>query len=260
MPFTDWDPIVRASVFGAVFLVPLLAVLWVWYDTSGKTDSGRWYWRLVISALVVLTAPAVVLAAANLDVSQRDLMKIFGWLAIGSGGLAVLGVLGYGVWGRTPLPVVDEPASADFAYQAFEPGPADPPFEAQTLASAPTALVAPTVVAPAPSQANAGAYLFVKSGPDQGRQFPVAGQVTIGRSARCGVTLADSRVSSEHAQLKREGASYVYLDLKSTNGSYLRVEGREERLRSSQALVDGDEIRVGETVLQFISTPKGNSR
>jgi pSer/pThr/pTyr-binding forkhead associated (FHA) protein len=84
--------------------------------------------------------------------------------------------------------------------------------------------------------------------------------VTIGRGAECGITLADSKVSAEHAQLKREGSSYVYLDLKSTNGSFLIIEGREERLRSSQALMDGDEIRLGQTVLKFIRVQEGGRR
>jgi len=40
--------------------------------------------------------------------------------------------------------------------------------------------------------------------------------------------------------------------LKSTNGSFLIIEGREERLRIQPALMDGDEIRLGQTVLKFI--------
>jgi hypothetical protein len=266
VPFIEWDPLVRASVFGAVFLVPLLAVLWVWYDTTGRTDPGRWRWRLVATTLVLLTTPAVALGAANLDVSRHDLMRSFGWVAIGSGSMALLCVLAFAIWGRSGGEDDEFLAASDLAapapMPAARPTPAPARFEAATLAGPAAKPVpqvtlgaAPGATAPATSgRDEAGAYLFVKSGPNHGRQFAIGSQVTIGRTARCGVALDDPRVSSEHGQLKRDGSNYVYLDLKSTNGSFLLVAGREERLRTSQVLVDGDEIRVGQTVLQFIRT------
>ncbi|MGA3057383.1 MAG: FHA domain-containing protein [Candidatus Limnocylindrales bacterium] len=260
MPFVGWDPIVRASVFGGVFLVPLVAVLWLWYDSSGRADSARWYWRLILTALVLLTTPAVALGAANLDSSQQDLMKICGWLAIASGGVTIIGVLAYAVWGRAPQEDLSDDVAGDYAAELAQPAGSMEPL---TLTAPENATVAaPQTPAPAPAARSGpvGAYLFVKSGADQGRQFPVGNQVTIGRATSCGITLADARVSSEHAQLKREGGSYVYLDLKSTNGSFLIVEGREERLRSSQALVDGDEVRLGQTVLKFIRVQEGGGK
>jgi hypothetical protein len=263
MPFVDWNPLVRASVFGAVFLVPLIAVLWLWYNSSGRVDAARWYWRLILTALVVLTVPAVVLGAANLDVSQQDLMKVAGWLAIGSGGVTLLGVLAYAVWGRVSSEEASDDELGDYAAGIEQPfDPIEPP----TLSSPETVTMpGPTFQAPAPPAPPApsgpvGAYMFVKSGADKGRQFAVGNQITIGRGTNCGIKLEDSRISSEHAQLKREGSSYVYLDLKSTNGSFLIVEGREERLRSSQALVDGDEVRVGQTVMKFIRVQEGGKR
>jgi hypothetical protein len=262
MPFTGWDPIVEAVFFGCVFLVPLIAVLWLWYDSSGRIGSGRWFWRLVLTAVVVLTIPAVALGAARLD-NMDNAMAMFGWLAIACGGLAILGVLAYAIWGRSPMEEYERELGEDYggAY-------AQPPMEPMTLTAPETVTVAapPTTLAPPPAPVPAaptgpiGAYLFVKTGADQGHQYPVGNQVTIGRGSGCGIVLADSRVSSEHGQLKRQGDSYVYLDLKSTNGSFLIVEGREERLRTSQALVDGDELRVGQTVLKFIRVAEGSRR
>jgi hypothetical protein len=40
----------------------------------------------------------------------------------------------------------------------------------------------------------------------------------------------------------------------------LQMGEREERLRESHTLGDSDEIRMGETVLQFIRTPRGGKR
>ena len=119
---------------------------------------------------------------------------------------------------------------------------------------------APTVVAGPPSRSASGAHLFVKSGPDQGRLFPLADLVTVGRSAGCGIRLADPHISSRHAQLKREEAAYVYLDLRSSSGSFLQVGGGEQLLRAAHTCADNDQIRLGETVLQFIRTPHGGKR
>jgi len=266
MPFSAWDQIVRAVFFGVVFLVPLVAVLWLWYDSSGRIGSGRWFWRLLLTAVVILTVPAVALGAANLDNTQRDLLRVFGWLAIASGGVAILGVLAYAVWGRSPMEEYSEDQDGDYVDGLAQPAPFPEPMtltapEPVTLAGSPTTTLAAPAPAPRPASSGPiGAYLFVKSGADQGHQFPVGNQVTIGRGASCGIALADSKVSSEHGQLKRQGDSYVYLDLKSTNGSFLVVEGREERLRSSQALVDGDELRIGSTVLKFIRVQEGGKR
>lgn len=132
------------------------------------------------------------------------------------------------------------------------------------VAMAPTLVAsrpeAPTVVSGRPSRTASGAHMFVKSGPDQGRLFPLTDLVTIGRSAGCDVRLADPHISARHAQLKREDASYVYLDLRSSSGSFLQMGAREERLRDAHTLGDNDEIRIGETVLQFIRTPRGGKR
>jgi pSer/pThr/pTyr-binding forkhead associated (FHA) protein len=137
-------------------------------------------------------------------------------------------------------------------------------MDAGSGAAAPTVAAAgaeaPTVVTGPPSRSAAGAHLFVKSGPDQGRLFPLADLVTVGRSAGCDIRLADPHVSSRHAQLKREAAAYVYLDLRSSSGSFLQVGGGEQLLRAAHTFADNDQIRLGETVLQFIRTPHGGKQ
>jgi hypothetical protein len=266
MPFQSWDPIVEAVFFGCAFLLPLVAVLWVWYDSSGRIGSGRWFWRFFLTALVLFTTPAVALGAAHLDHSMDDVMSAFGWTAIASGCVAILGVVAYAIWGRSPMEEYRDEAPVDRA-----PGHAPPvktakaaqtvqPTAATTPPAAQPAMPAAPVPAPPRAPAPTGPYLLVKTGADRGRQFPIGNKATIGRAAGCDITLADNRVSAEHGQLERQGDSYVYLDLKSTNGSFLVVEGREERLLTGQALVDGDEVRLGGTVLRFVRTPEGGKR
>jgi len=81
-----------------------------------------------------------------------------------------------------------------------------------------------------------------------GRQFPLqAGRNTIGRDgSRCQVVLDDPTVSSEHAAIVFEHGRFVLYDLASTNGTFLN----DQRIQR-QMLYDGDEIRLGNSVLVF---------
>ena len=71
-------------------------------------------------------------------------------------------------------------------------------------------------------------------------------RVVIGRSRDCDVTLDDANVSRRHAELRREGASWVVADLGSTNG--VKVNGRRVQ---EQPLSPGDEITLGLERLTF---------
>jgi hypothetical protein len=70
--------------------------------------------------------------------------------------------------------------------------------------------------------------------------------VTLGRAGDCQVVLADPTVSKRHAELRREGTDVVIVDLGSTNGTKVNGTGVRER-----ALADGDEIRIGATLMRF---------
>jgi hypothetical protein len=80
-----------------------------------------------------------------------------------------------------------------------------------------------------------------------GRRVGIADEVvTIGRLPECAVVLDDPNVSRRHAQLRREGAEVVLVDLGSTNGTKVNgVTVREHRL------APGDVISVGTTTLRF---------
>ncbi|HVE98540.1 MAG TPA: DUF3662 and FHA domain-containing protein [Mycobacteriales bacterium] len=70
--------------------------------------------------------------------------------------------------------------------------------------------------------------------------------LVIGRGSDADVRVSDSGVSRRHAELRREGDDFVFVDLGSTNGSL--VNGRRaERVRLS----GGDRIQLGRTTLVF---------
>lgn len=110
----------------------------------------------------------------------------------------------------------------------------------------------PQVVAPAGQPAGQpAAWLAGRAGgPLAGHRFLLSepGNV-LGRAPDCQVALPpdDVLASRHHAEVRREGFRYVLRDLGSLNGTF--VNGA--RVTASHALVDGDEVLVGSTVLRF---------
>lgn len=72
-------------------------------------------------------------------------------------------------------------------------------------------------------------------------------RITIGRSARNDVCIADPFASRVHAEVRREGDRYVLQDLGSANGTYYN----DARLVAPVDLTNGGRIRIGETVIEF---------
>jgi len=82
---------------------------------------------------------------------------------------------------------------------------------------------------------------------DDGRRVEIGEQaLSVGRMPECDVALSDSNVSRKHAEIRRQGAGFVVVDLGSTNGT--RVNGAQVKQR---LLNNGDEITVGSTRLRF---------
>jgi hypothetical protein len=80
-----------------------------------------------------------------------------------------------------------------------------------------------------------------------GRRVPLGEQpLVIGRNADCGIVVADARASRQHAEIRAQGNGFVVHDLDSMNGTL--VNGTAVR---EHPLTDGDEVRLGNTVLRF---------
>jgi hypothetical protein len=82
---------------------------------------------------------------------------------------------------------------------------------------------------------------------DDGREFWVDGEATLGRGAACTIPLSgDTFVSQVHARVvDRDGRLWVE-DLGSTNGTF--VNGK--RIGDAVRVRRGDHLQVGETVLE----------
>jgi len=72
-------------------------------------------------------------------------------------------------------------------------------------------------------------------------------RAVIGRSKDCDIQISDPNVSRRHAEVRREGESFVVVDLDSTNG--IEVDGkRVKRLE----LTEGSRFTIGSTEAVFI--------
>jgi DNA-binding winged helix-turn-helix (wHTH) protein len=73
------------------------------------------------------------------------------------------------------------------------------------------------------------------------------GENVIGRDPDAPVRIDAPGVSRRHARILAEGGRFTLEDLGSKNGTYVR----DQRLSSSAELADGDEFRLGQTLLVF---------
>jgi len=78
-----------------------------------------------------------------------------------------------------------------------------------------------------------------------GQEFPLTqAPIIVGRQSDCTIVLADPQVSRQHASISFQGGRYVVQDLGSANGTYIN----ERRVTAPQALRNGDELRLGNTI------------
>jgi len=101
------------------------------------------------------------------------------------------------------------------------------------------------------------------SGPDRPCLVVIAGaelgqtadldrdQVELGRGDQCGLVVNSDLVSRHHATVLRVEGRHVIRDENSTNGTFVN----DERVSGSVLLSDGDQIRIGRTVIKYTRSP-----
>ena len=94
-------------------------------------------------------------------------------------------------------------------------------------------------------------HILVREGKAAAYDFELKHKVTvIGRGTDTDVRLTDQSVSRRHAEIRVANGATMLNDLQSTNGT--TVNGVAV---TTKALSDGDEIRLGETVLTYHAPP-----
>jgi two-component system cell cycle response regulator len=93
------------------------------------------------------------------------------------------------------------------------------------------------------------ACLVVIYGQRMGTRFPVkAGELLIGRSSQAHLQIDHESVSRRHARVMSTEGRIEISDMGSTNGTYVNDE-----IVTSRELSDGDLIKVGRTILKYLS-------
>jgi len=89
-------------------------------------------------------------------------------------------------------------------------------------------------------------FLRYQPGGADRQKIPIGNQLVIGRTADCGLIIDDPAASRHHVEIVREGDSFFWKDLKSSNGT--QVNG----IRKSGGLLHpGDRFQIGNTVVIF---------
>jgi len=72
--------------------------------------------------------------------------------------------------------------------------------------------------------------------------------VQMGRGSENTIVLENDSVSRRHCRIEKRGRNYYLMDLESTNGSYVNDE-----LCKEMQLRRGDQLKIGDTILKFLS-------
>src|SRR5262249_41365250 len=89
-------------------------------------------------------------------------------------------------------------------------------------------------------------------------RIPERGELVVGRSDECALTLEDGKLSRRHGVFRCRGSgasrTVEYVDLGSLNGSFVG----DRRLDPSEPVVltDGDAVKIGQTVLVLQGAPR----
>ena len=99
------------------------------------------------------------------------------------------------------------------------------------------------------------ASLFVIRGRDQGRRFELEEDAsTLGRDQNNAIQLHDGEVSRKHAELRRDANTFLLIDLKSSNGTFVNAESVERC-----ELKNGDRVQIGRTLMIFTGAEQESS-
>ncbi|MGB5284923.1 MAG: GGDEF domain-containing protein [Polyangiales bacterium] len=91
--------------------------------------------------------------------------------------------------------------------------------------------------------------IYAPSSKQLGKRFSLAdGEIRIGRGMENSVVLHSDSISRRHARIEVGSGGYQLVDLHSTNGTYVNDE-----LVEICQLCRGDQIKIGDTILKFLS-------
>lgn len=143
---------------------------------------------------------------------------------------------------------IEPPAAIEAGQPVVEAEP--PPVKEPVAPAAPAARAEPKSEPAAPP----AAHLVCRAGPVEGAAFSLADpSVLVGRDPAAQIVVEAATVSWNHALIEARGSEWVLSDLGSTNGT--AVNGTQLPPKMKVVLAPGDEIRLGDVVFTFETTP-----
>jgi pSer/pThr/pTyr-binding forkhead associated (FHA) protein len=94
------------------------------------------------------------------------------------------------------------------------------------------------------------ASLFIISGDQKGSYYPLGHRTNVvGRNEALPIQILDDLVSRKHLQIRydKQQDKHYAVDMKSRHGVFIN----DRKIAEETALVDGDEILIGQTTLLF---------
>ena len=94
------------------------------------------------------------------------------------------------------------------------------------------------------------ASLFIISGDQKGSYYPLGHRTNVvGRNEALPIQILDDLVSRKHLQIRydKQQDKHYAVDMKSKHGVFIN----DRKIEKETALVDGDEILIGQTTLLF---------
>ncbi len=238
--FLSMDSTIRALLFAGVFLVSLAAALWLFYDAQTRGVSGL-TWKIGAAIGTLLTLPALIVSAFNLDVSEQNLVNPLSFVGLGGLALSLIAVLSYLVFSRRTPRMAEEA-------ETVPPPPL--PAEEETTHLRPQG-PEPTRIARW-DEINELAFVVEKTGSRAGTIHRLRERTIIGRdSGDDRVVLDDQEVSRDHASIRLQDGRFVLRDLDSANGTWLLDADGRRKIEAPHALSERDRIQVGPTILVF---------
>lgn len=100
-----------------------------------------------------------------------------------------------------------------------------------------------------PATTTDRACIVVIYGPELGKRAPLGvSTFEIGRSSRSDLPIDQESISRHHARITWDGNRHFIEDLGSTNGTFV-----DDQTVKRQALKDGDQIKIGRSILKYMS-------
>jgi pSer/pThr/pTyr-binding forkhead associated (FHA) protein len=103
--------------------------------------------------------------------------------------------------------------------------------------------------------ADTNAWLVIGSGERRGEQFRLTADTLIGRDTTNDIVIDDTAMSNVHVRIRSENDRFFVFDQNSTNGVFIFDNAKQRwEKRDAYELNNGDQIKVGRTVLHFMTS------